>query len=298
MTVNDSTELVVALAEDRPQDVVGTAEAGWVDFKESPYVLDADRGRWELAKDVAAMANAGGGLIVLGIATSRETYDTHDVASELKPFARSLVNVDAYKGVLTGWVVPPQYPSFQWFEAHDSGDRHFLTITVKALPPGEGYALVRRTIAGDGKEIRSFGVPVRRGDDTEWLTAERLQSLIGRRLTEGGPAGGAAAAAPASTDRPEVVKARANEAVQRLERTQEWQEEPVLYWQSRVLPAPPALPDLYSGDGVRGYLDGSNEPDRRASTSTTRTSGRKPFRAVWRYTAVRGSRSSWDRTAS
>ena len=259
MTVNDSTELVVALAEGRPQDVLGTAEAGWVDFKESPYVLDGDKGRWELAKDVAAMANAGGGLIVLGIATNRETYDTHDVASELKPFARPLVNVDAYKGVLTGWVVPPQYPSFQWFESPDTADRHFLVITVKALPPGEGYALVRRTVAGEGKEIRSFGVPVRRGDDTEWLTAERLQSLIGRGMVEGGPSSSPAPAAPASTDRPEVIKARADEAVQRLERAQEWQEEPVLYWQSRVLPAPPALSGLYSADGVRGYLDGQNE---------------------------------------
>ena len=144
VTVNDSTELVVALAEGRPQDVLGTPEAGWVDFKESPYVLDADKGRWELAKDVAAMANAGGGLIVIGIATSRETYDTHDVASELKPFARPLVNVDAYKGVLTGWLVPPQYPSFQWFQSPDAADRHFLVVTVKALPPGE----VTRSCAG------------------------------------------------------------------------------------------------------------------------------------------------------
>jgi hypothetical protein len=258
VTVNDSTELVVALAEGRPQDVLGTPEAGWVDFKESPYVLDADKGRWELAKDVAAMANAGGGLIVIGIATSRETYDTHDVASELKPFARPLVNVDAYKGVLTGWLVPPQYPSFQWFQSPDAADRHFLVVTVKALPPGEGYALVRRTVAGEGKEIKSFGVPVRRGDDTEWVSAERLQVLIGRGLSEGGLSGGPAPQA-ATTDSPDLLRARADEAVQRLERQQDWQEEPVLYWQSRVLPAPPALPGLYAADGIRGYLDGQNE---------------------------------------
>ena len=45
-------------------------ETIWLDFKMCPYQLEQDRQRFELAKDVSAMANAEGGVILIGIERS------------------------------------------------------------------------------------------------------------------------------------------------------------------------------------------------------------------------------------
>ena len=68
MPVDAQTELVLALSRHDAKAVLGTPESSWVDFKDPrAYTLDTDLRKWELAKDVAAMANADGGLLVIGI---------------------------------------------------------------------------------------------------------------------------------------------------------------------------------------------------------------------------------------
>ncbi|MFD3538420.1 RNA-binding domain-containing protein [Streptomyces sp. NPDC058662] len=52
--------------------LLGLCETQWLDVKGGPYQLANPRSVEELAKDVAAFANGGGGLIVIGIATRLE----------------------------------------------------------------------------------------------------------------------------------------------------------------------------------------------------------------------------------
>lgn len=52
-----------------PELLIGTFESEWLDAKRSPYRLDLAAERYELAKDVAAFANAAGGLILIGVKT-------------------------------------------------------------------------------------------------------------------------------------------------------------------------------------------------------------------------------------
>jgi hypothetical protein len=47
----------------------GQPEGEWLDAKRLPYALAQDEQKYELAKDAAAFANGGGGLVVLGLAT-------------------------------------------------------------------------------------------------------------------------------------------------------------------------------------------------------------------------------------
>lgn len=50
------------------RDVINTAkEDQWLDFKQQPYQKDDDEGKFEMLKDVTAMANAEGGYILLGV---------------------------------------------------------------------------------------------------------------------------------------------------------------------------------------------------------------------------------------
>jgi hypothetical protein len=70
MAADSRVQLVSYLAVQQPYEIVGTPESEWVDFKsvppEGPYDLSTDKGKFELAKDVAAFSNASGGLIVCG----------------------------------------------------------------------------------------------------------------------------------------------------------------------------------------------------------------------------------------
>jgi predicted HTH transcriptional regulator len=43
-----------------------------IEFKGEPYRLEQDSQKFELAKDVSALANAAGGLIVIGARTQRD----------------------------------------------------------------------------------------------------------------------------------------------------------------------------------------------------------------------------------
>jgi hypothetical protein len=80
---------------------VGTAEGEDVEFKESPYQLDQPRQRWELAKDVAALANHRGGVITFGFRTQRAVNQLVDTVVEHRPVPKGLVNWDAYRQVLS-----------------------------------------------------------------------------------------------------------------------------------------------------------------------------------------------------
>ncbi|GAA3495887.1 hypothetical protein GCM10019016_029880 [Streptomyces prasinosporus] len=68
MAADSPAHLISLLTRQQPQEILGTPESEWVDFKsvgpEGPYDLSAEKGKFELAKDVAAFANAGGGPIV------------------------------------------------------------------------------------------------------------------------------------------------------------------------------------------------------------------------------------------
>jgi Putative DNA-binding domain len=58
----------------RADVLVGLSETDWIDFKREPYKKD-DHGKLELAKDVAAFANADGGLLLLGVAVTQVRAD-------------------------------------------------------------------------------------------------------------------------------------------------------------------------------------------------------------------------------
>ncbi|MFF1569806.1 helix-turn-helix domain-containing protein [Streptomyces sp. NPDC058293] len=69
----DLKSALAALDAHEPLSLLGLRETQWLDAKGGPYQLANPRSVEELAKDVAAFANVGGGLIVIGIATALST---------------------------------------------------------------------------------------------------------------------------------------------------------------------------------------------------------------------------------
>ena len=84
-----------ALYAQRQEDLLGLIECDWLDVKSGIYVLDDPAGAEELAKDVAAFANAKtGGLLLVGFATRKE-HDA-EVIDRVRPVQKGIVDLDRY----------------------------------------------------------------------------------------------------------------------------------------------------------------------------------------------------------
>ena len=69
MTREEALEILMSGEFDQ---FVGVRESIEVEFKREPYRLEQDDQKFELAKDASAMANAAGGVIVIGVRTQRD----------------------------------------------------------------------------------------------------------------------------------------------------------------------------------------------------------------------------------
>ncbi|MEZ0095905.1 hypothetical protein ABH925_007108 [Streptacidiphilus sp. EB129] len=112
MTVTSRAQLIAALAAKQPAQLIGTRESDWVDFKSAhpdtgPYDLGTDKGKYELAKDVAAFANAGGGLIACGFKATQKPTEIYESASRAVPFDKKLIKPGAYKDTITARQIRP-----------------------------------------------------------------------------------------------------------------------------------------------------------------------------------------------
>ena len=84
----------------------GFPENDWLECKSGSYDLDQEFHCHELAKDVVALANAGGGLIVIGARTRLDDEHSSEVIDEIRPFSRDLVNVVKYRDTIAARTYP------------------------------------------------------------------------------------------------------------------------------------------------------------------------------------------------
>lgn len=100
MPLRSRSEIIRALAEHRSADVLGTPETTTLDFKRCLYPLDKDKGKHALCSDVAAMANAAGGLLVCGFVADKAPNKVYEFASKAAPVPRTRLDVGRHKDVL------------------------------------------------------------------------------------------------------------------------------------------------------------------------------------------------------
>lgn len=185
MAVKSIVELVEALAAGTFERIKGSAEGQEMDFKSAPYQLDTFKGRWELAKDVAAFANSrGGGCILIGAKTEKHQNEVVETVSDLSLVPKSLVNVPRYRALLAEMVYPsPHGVEIKWFP--ENGDEGLLLIRVPAAQDGEEPLLLRSMVTTDGGKCEAVGVPRRNEDRTDWDPAEKIHgAMVSARMAQ------------------------------------------------------------------------------------------------------------------
>jgi Putative DNA-binding domain len=163
----------------------GCRESPQLDFKEGWYRLEDDQQKAELAKDLSAMANGGGGYIIRGVATERLSRAEEEVVSSVKPIPDEKVDREQHRSVVKAWCFPQvRNVEFHWHPAGDAGPESERGVFVIEVPPQDEDDmpfLVIRVIDPEGRKIDSFAIAVRDGAHTDWLPP----GVIWRDLSDG-----------------------------------------------------------------------------------------------------------------
>lgn len=255
----DVSELFAALSSwgTHPERLLDVPESQEIEFKTAPYLLANDRDKLEFAKDVAAMANGGGGVIVIGIKTERDPNIGQDVSKEIRPVAPGSVNAEAMRAVARDWIYPPSR-SIEIRDWTDGPGQLLVSIRVPPFHESPGLALVRAAELGTGVERRMFSVPVRGGGSVdfhtpgevyEWIRRGRLVLLSGRPE----PAEEAGAADQAAQVQAQLDRART------ILGNEDWPTFLLQAWTT----TPALVERMHDTDGVRGLF--TEPPSLRSS---------------------------------
>ena len=137
----------------------------------------------ELAKDIAAMANSRGGLIIYGVAETRGANAASHIESVGEPDETTLQNI---RRVASNLIYPPVTTlALRWLTSQESED---VALALEVAPSIEAPHLVRPRRQPSGSGFW-FAVPFRNGPDTDWMPEKMIESayrdrLANRRLRE------------------------------------------------------------------------------------------------------------------
>ena len=181
-------EVLYFLGRGEFDKIVGAAEDEQLEFKGSPYYLVSDSMKLELAKDVSALANADGGVIVLGFTTSKDPDNSIEFVDRCRPFDRKLFDLDQYSKLLEEWICPKMNSvTILPFSSSADPEKIVVALVVQAGSTEEKPFLVNRTVDPEGK-VRGtqFGFYERVRDRIPATSAETLRGYIrdGMRYSE------------------------------------------------------------------------------------------------------------------
>ena len=178
--MNSPNDILQELESGNFDGLIGLPECRWLEAKESPYVLDPLKKRLELAKDVSAMANSGGGIIVIGFDTTRHPLTAGEHISRACPFPLDLINCDQYKKILGSSVYPPLNDvAIHIFENPNRDGKGVAAIFVEgAATSGRPY-LVGNVLNEAGQSIGAyFGFFERKQDVIPPVNIATIQHLL------------------------------------------------------------------------------------------------------------------------
>lgn len=156
--------------------LIGQRESDWLECKGRPYRLSEPLERFELAKDIAMLANRPeGGVLLIGPATKSKAG--LDVIKKIVPQALSDIRPTSYQGAIKRTVFPP--PQDLNIEAVASGaNRGILFIEIPPQPQALLPFLVIGAIAGDKVLGNHFSLVYRRGDKGVAIRPEEVHGLL------------------------------------------------------------------------------------------------------------------------
>ncbi|WP_409240332.1 helix-turn-helix domain-containing protein [Streptomyces sp. PA5.6] len=164
-----------ALRAQKPDLLLDQPGGQWLDAKAVPYEPREPRAVEELAKDVCAFANGGGGVLVLGIGT--RVVDGVEILDRFVPLDRASVDRDQLRKLIRAHITPaPRGVSVEW--AADEQGCRVLYIDVPVQQAGTLFVVAAPVGKRGEPRTDTVAVPVREADGTHWLARTEIQRLL------------------------------------------------------------------------------------------------------------------------
>lgn len=159
--------------------LVGEVETDWLDAKGQPYLVDNDGGKRELAKDVSAFANLGGGFILIAVRTKPSSAHFGDEVEEIRAFAQTLVNTGQYMAILDSWIYPAVAGAeVRWRPTASQSDRGVVVVSIPPQRDTLKPFLIARTLEGSKQIETMFGYSERKRDGNSPVGVADLQRAL------------------------------------------------------------------------------------------------------------------------
>jgi hypothetical protein len=177
----ETPEEILAKLMSRDFDsLLGLAESVWLEAKESPYALDVPKQRRELTKDVTALANAEGGIILIGFDTDRHPTTAAETIGRVSKFPLDLINPDQYMKILGATVHPPLHAvDVHLFEGGVGDGKGVAAIVIHRSATADGPYLVGNMVDESGQSLGAyFGFFERKRDVIPPISVARIQQQL------------------------------------------------------------------------------------------------------------------------
>jgi predicted HTH transcriptional regulator len=182
----DIQSIRTIIGEGRLDELIGLEEDLHFEVKGSqPYDLDKAGDRFELAKDVSALANSEGGIIVVGLLSAPSASTQRDVVDSLDLIPEVAFDISKITGVIRDNVWPEISGLHVFWKAYASDSANGVGAIV--IPPqsdNEKPFLISKVSDGDVmlKQI-VFGYARRSGADALPLSAREIVALMRQGMT-------------------------------------------------------------------------------------------------------------------
>lgn len=159
--------------------LIGQIENIYFDCKRQPYLVENDKGKREIAKDVSAFANAKGGFIFVGIETEAGEGYLGDKVVRIRALSSAQVNTQQYLDIAKSGIYPaPKDLRVDWVKLNDS-ENGIVVIRVPYQTETDRPFIIRKNFDESEKEIGFlFGYAERNIDQTDFLKIEDMQKLL------------------------------------------------------------------------------------------------------------------------
>lgn len=158
----------------------GAIEDDSLEYKAEPYRLDDEHQKHELAKDVSALANAKGGVIIIGVQTERDVTHSTDIIVKIRSFPSTLIKVSQYEDVVRAWVYPPiKQLEIKWFQSSADASLGLVGIIVPEQDALWRPFLLTRSIEQSGRiSTTLFGYAERGNGKSVPMSVQQLHTIL------------------------------------------------------------------------------------------------------------------------
>jgi len=184
-------EILNALKSGNLGSLIGGLECEYLECKSAPYRLSEDAEKMEFAKDISALANADGGVILLGASTEQDLTFRGEAIRSFGCFDQTFVDMTQCQNVASEWVVPPiRGLKFEWHPDANDSAKGIVSILVPLSAAENRPYLVNRVVLDTGNVAGAYiGYFERTRDNVTPMRAAEMREKLkdGLRFSELNP---------------------------------------------------------------------------------------------------------------